>query len=102
MSLVARTFGTYTLQLFDVGQNSIWIPILGVTLIIGAFHVNISGNKFIEKSSLTMAIIISLVICTVVYLFVAFAVSIVAFALMILIFTGEKWFLKQNNKLSDN
>ncbi len=56
-SLVARTFGTYTLQLFDVGQNSIWIPILGVTLIIGAFLVNISGNKFIEKSSLTMAII---------------------------------------------
>ncbi|TFG91928.1 MAG: APC family permease, partial [Candidatus Atribacteria bacterium] len=56
-SLVARTFGTYTLQLFDVAQNSIWVPILGVILIVGAFLVNISGNKFIEKSSLTMAII---------------------------------------------
>jgi len=56
-SLVARTFGTYTLQLFDVGQNSMWVPILGVILIVGAFLVNISGNKFIEKSSLTMAII---------------------------------------------
>ncbi len=56
-SLVARTFGTYTLQLFDVAQNSIWIPILGVILIVGAFLVNISGNKFIEKSSFTMAII---------------------------------------------
>ncbi len=56
-SLVARTFGTYTLQLFDVARNSIWIPILGVILIIGAVLVNISGNKFIEKSSFTMAII---------------------------------------------
>jgi amino acid transporter len=56
-SLVARTFGTYTLQLFDVEQNSIWVPTLGVILIIGAFIVNISGNKFIEKSSFTMAII---------------------------------------------
>ncbi|MFO7670076.1 MAG: APC family permease [Bacteroidales bacterium] len=56
-SLVARTFGTYTLQLFNVSQNSIWVPSLGVLLIIGAFLVNISGNNFIEKSSLTMAII---------------------------------------------
>src|SRR5665811_510598 len=56
-SLVARTFGTYTLQLFDVARNSIWIPILGVILIVGAVLVNISGNKFIEKSSFTMAII---------------------------------------------
>jgi len=56
-SLVARTFGTYTLQLFDVAKNSIWVPILGVILIVGAFLVNISGNKFIEKSSLAMAII---------------------------------------------
>src|SRR5665648_991150 len=56
-SLVARTFGTYTLQLFDVGQKSMWVPILGIILIVGAFLVNISGNKFIEKSSLTMAII---------------------------------------------
>lgn len=56
-SLVARTFGTYTIQLFDVAKNSIWVPVLGVILIVVAFLVNISGNKFIEKSSLTMAII---------------------------------------------
>lgn len=56
-SLVARTFGTYTLQLFNVAHNSIGVPVLGVILIVGAFLVNISGNKFIEKSSLTMAII---------------------------------------------
>jgi amino acid transporter len=56
-SLVARTFGTYTLQLFNVGQNSLWVPILGIFLIVVAFLVNISGNNFIEKSSFTMAII---------------------------------------------
>lgn len=56
-SLVARTFGTYTLQLFDAPQNSIWVPILGVILIIGAFVVNISGNHFIEKSSFVMALL---------------------------------------------
>jgi len=56
-SLVARTFGTYTMQLFNVEQTSIWIPILGVVLIVGAFLVNISGNEFIEKSSFTIAII---------------------------------------------
>lgn len=56
-SLVARTFGSYTLQLFDVGDNSFLVPVLGVLLIVIAFLVNISGNKFIGKSSLAMAII---------------------------------------------
>lgn len=56
-SLVARTFGAYTLQLFDIGDNAYLIPLLGVLLIIVAFLINISGNKFIEKSSLMMAII---------------------------------------------
>jgi amino acid transporter len=56
-SLVARTFGSYTLQLFNVGSNSVWVPILGVILIVGAFLINISGNNIIGKSSLIMAII---------------------------------------------
>lgn len=56
-SLVARTFGSYTLQLFDVEDNSFLVPLLGVLLIVVAFLVNISGNKFIGKSSLTLAII---------------------------------------------
>jgi len=56
-SLVARTFGSYTLQLFDVDANSIWVPILGVLLLIVAFVINISGNKVIGKSSLVMAIL---------------------------------------------
>ncbi|MDG1871929.1 MAG: APC family permease [Flavobacterium sp.] len=56
-SLVARTFGTYTLQLFDISNKNIWTPILGVLLLIIAFLVNISGNKAIERSSFILAVI---------------------------------------------
>lgn len=56
-SLVARTFGAYTLRLFDVGDNTFLIPLLGVLLITVAFLINVSGNKLIEKSSLAMAIL---------------------------------------------
>jgi amino acid transporter len=50
-SLVARTFGTYTLQLFDVGKDSWLIPALGVGLLFLVFLINISGNKFIGTFS---------------------------------------------------
>ena len=56
-SLVARTFGTYTLQLFDVGKDSWMVPALGVGLLMFAFFVNISGNKFIQSFSFIMAFI---------------------------------------------
>lgn len=56
-SLVARTFGTYTLQLFDNSNDGLWVPILGVLLLIFAFLINISGNKIIGKSSFIFAVI---------------------------------------------
>jgi amino acid transporter len=56
-SLVARTFGTYTLQLFNVGPESSLVPVLGVVLLIFAFLVNISGNRLIQ----TFTSIISLI-----------------------------------------
>ena len=56
-SLVARTFGSYTLQLFDINDNGVWVPILGVVLLIVAFLINISGNNIIGKSSFVMAIL---------------------------------------------
>ena len=56
-SLVARTFGSYTLQLFDAPKDSYLIPVLGVGLLIFAFVINIAGNKVIGKSSLAMAIL---------------------------------------------
>ncbi|MGI1805481.1 APC family permease [Exiguobacterium sp. TDN 0502] len=51
-SLVARTFGTYLLQLVPGQQSNFWIPALGVVLLVGAFIVNISGNSFIQTFSL--------------------------------------------------
>ncbi len=54
-SLVARTFGTYTLQLFDISNQDLWVPVLGVGLLIVAYIVNISGNELIGKSSQVMA-----------------------------------------------
>ncbi|GMR06056.1 MAG: APC family permease [Gammaproteobacteria bacterium] len=56
-SLVSRTFGAYTLRLFDIDSTSILVPILGVALIAVAFIINISGNKIIEATANTTAII---------------------------------------------
>ncbi|MDW7732699.1 MAG: APC family permease [Methanolobus sp.] len=56
-SLVARTFGTYTIQLFNIDQSSYLVPILGVGLLIFAFVVNISGNRVIENVSFSMALV---------------------------------------------
>ena len=56
-SLVARTFGTYTLQLFDVGVDSVLVPILAVGLIVFAFLVNIAGTKFVGAISAVTAVL---------------------------------------------
>ena len=56
-SLVARTFGAYTIQLFDIESSSWIIPALGVGLLLFAFLVNISGNRLIGNFSLFMAFI---------------------------------------------
>jgi amino acid transporter len=56
-SLVARTFGTYTLQLFDVGENSLLVPILAISLIFSAFLVNLAGNSVIGSVSKVTAVL---------------------------------------------
>jgi len=56
-SLVARTFATYTLQLFNADQADWLVPVLGVGLLFFAFIVNILGNKFIQTFSFFMAFI---------------------------------------------
>ena len=57
-SLVARTFGTYTLQLFEIEQLGQWaVPLLGSLLLVFAFLINIIGNKYIERLSVVMAFI---------------------------------------------
>lgn len=54
-SLVARTFGTYTLQLFDAQQSDWMVPALGVALLLFAFFVNILSNRLIQSLSFVMA-----------------------------------------------
>lgn len=54
-SLVARTFGTYVLQLFDAGGRDWLVPVLGVGLLCFAFLVNILSNRFIQTLSYFMA-----------------------------------------------
>jgi len=55
-SLVARTFGTYTLRLFpEVGGQ--WIPVLALGLIVVAFLVNIAGNQVIGTVSNVSAVL---------------------------------------------
>ncbi|XKT74795.1 MAG: APC family permease [Patescibacteria group bacterium UBA2163] len=54
-SLVARTFGTYVLRLFDVDPHSLLVPALGVGLLLFAFIINISGNRVIGKFSIIMS-----------------------------------------------
>lgn len=56
-SLVARTFGAYTLKAFGVNEGGIWVPALAVGLIIAAFLVNIAGNKAIGSISKVTAIL---------------------------------------------
>ncbi|WP_339910906.1 APC family permease [Symmachiella dynata] len=56
-SLVARTFGSYTLRLFNVENTAMLVPTLGVLLIAVAYIINISGNKIIESTAnLTAAV----------------------------------------------
>lgn len=56
-SLVARTFGTYTLQLFGIDEGSVLVPVLAVGLLVFAFLVNISGNRIVGTFSLIMSLL---------------------------------------------
>lgn len=56
-SLVARTFGAYTLQVLDLTPASFWIPALGVFLLVVAFVVNVSGNRVIQTAEGAMAVV---------------------------------------------
>jgi len=47
-SFLARTFGSYTMQLFEPGYHGILVPALGVGALILAFLINLSSNRLIE------------------------------------------------------
>jgi amino acid transporter len=50
-SLVARTFGAYSLRLVNIESTSVLVPVLGVSLLAVAFVVNLAGNKVIEATA---------------------------------------------------
>lgn len=56
-SLVARTFGTYSLQLFDTAGDSWLVPLLSVGLLLFALAINIAGNRLIGTFSLVMSVL---------------------------------------------
>lgn len=47
-SFLARTFGAYTMQLFGGDESGMMVPVLGVSLILAAFLINLSGNRLIQ------------------------------------------------------
>ncbi|TFH66064.1 MAG: APC family permease [Candidatus Zixiibacteriota bacterium] len=47
-SFLARTFGAYTMQLFGGDESGRMVPILGVSLILVVFLINLSGNRLIQ------------------------------------------------------
>ncbi|MDQ2075894.1 APC family permease [Marinimicrobium sp. ABcell2] len=47
-SFLARTFGSYTMQLFGGDESGRMVPILGVSLILAAFLINLLSNRLIQ------------------------------------------------------
>jgi amino acid transporter len=56
-SLVARTFGAYTLRLIPGDVKDFWVPVLAVGLIAVAFVINVAGNKVIGTVSNISAVL---------------------------------------------
>lgn len=56
-SLVARTFGSYTLQVVPLEPVAFWAPALGVALLVGAFAVNAAGNETVQRTASATAFI---------------------------------------------
>ncbi len=56
-SFLARTFGAYTLQLFEIDDTSLLVPTLGVGLLVVAFLINLSANRIIEGVSSVLGFI---------------------------------------------
>lgn len=56
-SLVARTFGTYTLRAFGGDNDSVLVPVLGVGLIVLGYLVTASGTRSVGLVSIVMAVL---------------------------------------------
>jgi len=56
-SFLARTFGSYTRQLFEIDDSSLLVPVLGVGLLLAAFLIHLSGNSKIQGVSSVLGFI---------------------------------------------
>jgi amino acid transporter len=56
-SFLARTFGSYTMQLFGAEQDGYMVSLLGVGLILFAFVVNLLGNQLIQGIASVIGIV---------------------------------------------
>jgi len=56
-SLVARTFGTYTIRAFGGDPDSFLVPAFGVGLIVVAYLINVAGSRSVGLLSIVMAVI---------------------------------------------
>lgn len=54
-ALVARTFGSYLLQVVDLEPVSFWVPAFAVALLVAAFGVNVAGNRAMQVTQRAMA-----------------------------------------------
>lgn len=63
-SLLARTFGTYLLRPFNLQDSTFLVSVLGIGAIVAAASVNLVGNKLVESSATTTAVLKILGIAT--------------------------------------
>ncbi|WP_297810773.1 APC family permease [uncultured Methylophaga sp.] len=56
-SFLARTFGSYTLQLFEIDVNTMWSTILAVSLLLAVFLINLTSNKYIQGTAFFLGVI---------------------------------------------
>lgn len=56
-SFLARTFGSYTLRLFEIDDGSWLVPALGVGLLLAAFLINLSVTGLIQGVASTLGFI---------------------------------------------
>ena len=56
-SLVARTFGSYMMQVLPLENQTLWVPVFAIGLIVFAFLVNISNNRVIGSISKVTAVL---------------------------------------------
>lgn len=56
-SFLARTFGSYTMQLFGGDDSGRMVSFLGVSLILAAFLINLLGNRMIQGVASSIGIL---------------------------------------------